>query len=122
MHLEMEELDDFFKLFEEKEAETSVFIGQMNYTTKETMSVDIVMSTRYTDDGVGTIVSYKESVGVADIPNQMYDREETKHIYTEQEKELTSLDTKAEAKKIEMLALFKQKGYTTYRGIWTHED
>jgi len=119
MHLEMEELEDFFKLFTGKEAETPIFIGQMNYRTETTMSVDVAISTRYVDDGEVTIVSFKDDCGVADIPNQLYDRAETKDIYEAQLKKLENLDVLAEAKKKEFDSLFKEKGYTTYRGIWT---
>lgn len=121
MHLEIEEIEDFFKMFDGKETDTPIFVGQMNYATKETMSVDVVISTRYVDDGEVTIISFKDSCGVAELPNKIYDRPETKHIFDAQEKELASLDTKAEAMKIAMIDMFKKKGYVVYRGIWINE-
>lgn len=120
MHLEIEELDDFFKLFEGKEAETPVFIGQINYQTESSMSVDVAVTTRYVDDGEVTIVSFKESCGVAKIPNQILNRQETKELFEAQTKELGNLDVLAEAKKKEYDLLFNKKGFVTYRGIWTN--
>lgn len=121
MHLEMEELDDFFKMFEGKEAETPIFVGQLNYRSKTNMSVDVVISTRYVDDGEVTIISFKESCGVAELPNQLFDREETKEVYEKQVKDMENLDVLAEAKKKELDLLFNKKGFVTYRGIWTNE-
>ncbi len=85
------------------------------------MSVDVVISTRYVDDGEVTIITYKDSCGVAELPNDLYDRPHTKELYDAQVKELGNLDVVAEAKKKEMEELFKGKGYVTYRGIWVNE-
>ena len=111
MKLEMEELEDFFKLFEGKEAETPMFIGQLNYHGETTMSVDVVVTTRYVDDGEVTIVSYKKDCGVAKIP--------TAENYELEKKELENLDVLAETMKKEMEAKLSQKGFETFRGMWT---
>ena len=129
MHLEMEELNDFFEMFKGKEAETPVFIGQMNYHSETSMSVDVVLTTRYVDDGEVTIISYKEAVGVAEIPQPISRIPETIEKFKEQqekfetqEKALGNLDVLAEAKKKEMIEKIKLRGFTTYRGIWTNES
>jgi len=121
MHLELDELEEFFKLFDGKEIETPVFIGQMNYATKETMSVDVVLSTRFVDEAE-VVVTYKENVGLAELPNNIYNREETKSIFESQQKELRNLDVLAESKKKELIKLLKEKGFDTYKGIWTDES
>ena len=121
MHLEIEDIDDFYTMFSGKETDTIVFVGQLNYRSETSMSVDVVISTRYVDDGELTIISYKEPVGVVELPDKMYDRPETKHIFDEQQKKLESLDTEAEAKKVSMIDAFQKKGFTVYRGIWLHE-
>jgi len=119
MHLELEELDDFFRMFEGKEIETPIFIGQMNYATKDAMSVDVIISTRYVDDGEVTIITYKQSVAVVDLPDPSLDRPETKHIFEAQQKRLEELDIKANVKKDEFIKIFKDKKFAVYRGVWT---
>lgn len=122
MYLDIEEIPDLLTMFKGKEAETTVFIGQLNLRSETAVEMMVVASVRFIGYDDNTVIRYKESCGVAEIPNeQLKANPKTKWIVEEQEAVFAKLEHDVQTKKDQLEAQFKGLGFTIYHGVWVKE-
>lgn len=122
MYLEIEELEEIFKMFQGRENDITVFVGQVNARSETDMQMSATVTIRYTGYEDSTIIRYTDIVGTAKIPQEEFaEMNETKPIFEKQEKEFNELEEKVQKRKKELEDMFLEKGYTVYKGVWIGE-
>lgn len=117
-YLDVEEEEEMYKLFEGREEETSLFVGQLNEYPQDgsTVMVRIIVTAR--PAGYDAIVRYTEDIGSTILPVETT-TEELKPLYNKRKSALEKLNAEVEARRKELTAHFKDKGFTVYRGVWS---
>lgn len=110
MYLEMEELEEIFRMFRGKEADTTVYIGQMNERFEEGIRMSAVASIRFLGFDDDTVIRYIEPIGFRSMPKELSEKEH--------EDVLAGLEKEAEEFKQGWVDQFEKKGFTVYRGVW----
>lgn len=110
MYLEMEEREEIFKMFKGKEADTTVYIGQINERFEEGIRMSAVASIRFLGYDDDTIIRYVEPVGYRYLAEDLSEEERKKAV--------EGLEKETEAFKQNWINIFLGKGFTVYCGVW----
>ena len=110
--MELENLEDMLGLFEEAGDDQIFLVGQINYRGKESVGVDIIVSTKANDGNSpdGVLVTYKEEFGTVRLP---YDDKDYKG-----KEELDKFNQNVELKKAEFIKKLSEKDINCLSGVW----
>lgn len=122
MYLDLESLDELLDMYKDREGMPSVFVGQENVKFENSVEMVAVVTVRCLDYDDDTIIRFRESCGITNIPQEEYSREEeTKLIYKRQKDGWELLKKAVEEKKKEFGKILEKAGFTVRKGIWVLE-
>jgi len=113
LFLRMEHLKDFFKMFEGKEADHTVFVSQLNEASETHFNISVIVTMRFIGYDDATIMGVIENIGTCRRP---YNEEDERN-----KRELGLLEDKAVMRIKDIMKDMKEKGFTVYEGVWSAE-
>jgi hypothetical protein len=108
--MELEKLEAFIKLMDENKKDQLILVGQINFLTETSCSVDVVVSTWADYNGKPIILSWKEEVGREILPENDEDEVRVSRM--------KKLEEKIREKKRYLKDKLNEAGFDVQYGVW----
>jgi len=117
--LEMETLEEFCRLFKDKEESYVVMVGQVNTVNENVTTMTVVASLKFNGFGDNDLVMVGETVGSAIIPPEQWkESPELQSVFMARKAEFESLRKKT----LDLKRVWKEKliscGFDVMDGVW----
>ena len=121
MVLELESLEELFKMFKDKEQEMVVAVGQVNTVNNETdiISMTAFVTLKFTGYSDETLIRYTKKIGETVIPGGISDSPEYATIKAKIDADFEKLKTETQTIKDTWLTQLQSKGFQVVKGLWT---
>jgi len=119
--LELEDIEGFYAIFSEQEANTLMAVGQINTSQEDVVAITVIVSTKIDIDDVGElIINYKEVIGSTALPLEELKEGGKKAIeeYKIRKEAYDTLISKVKEKRKSLELKLSGKGFPVVKGVF----